>query len=168
MRPSPFTVNVAAVGLAPGARRRVQRSGAIAGLAVTGSAVDDDAEVEVDVVLEAVPGAVIARGMVRSSWHGACRRCLTEVSGELGCEVVEVFDKHPEPEQTYPLQGDHLDLEPLARDAVVLGLPLAPLCREECRGLCPSCGANLNEGDCACEPGLNDPRWAALDALRDR
>ena len=167
MRPSPFTVNVAAVGLAPGARRRVQRSGAIAGLAVTGSAVDDDAEVEVDVVLEAVPGAVIARGMVRSSWHGACRRCLTDVSGELGCEVVEVFDKHPEPEQTYPLQGDHLDLEPLARDAVLLELPQAPLCHDGCQGLCPLCGAELNLGSCDCEVEAGDPRWAALDALRE-
>ena len=69
-------------------------------------------------------------------------------------------------EEAYPLAGDELDLEPLARDAVLLELPLAPLCAEDCRGLCPTCGANRNTEPCAC-PRPVDPRWSALDALRD-
>ena len=56
--------------------------------------------------------------------------------------------------------------EPLVRDAVLLDLPLAPLCSEECLGLCPQCGANWNEGSCGCPP-VTDARWAALDRLRD-
>ena len=55
---------------------------------------------------------------------------------------------------------------PFTRDAVLLELPLAPLCRPDCAGLCPTCGADLNEGPCACPPAEGDPRWAALDALR--
>jgi uncharacterized protein len=59
-----------------------------------------------------------------------------------------------------------LDLESLARDAVMLELPLAPLCSEDCLGLCPQCGANRNETSCTCVIA-GDPRWSALDALRD-
>jgi uncharacterized protein len=71
-----------------------------------------------------------------------------------------------EDEETYPLVGEHLDLRPLVRDALLLELPIAPLCRDDCRGLCPTCGADLNEGTCACEDPTSDPRWSVLDRLR--
>jgi uncharacterized protein len=70
-------------------------------------------------------------------------------------------------DEAYPLAGDVLDLEPLARDAVLLDLPLAPLCAEDCLGLCPQCGINRNEETCSCEEPA-DPRWSALDSLRDQ
>ena len=70
-------------------------------------------------------------------------------------------------EDAYLLAGDELDLEPLARDAVLLDLPLAPLCSEECLGLCPQCGANWNEGSCGCPP-VTDARWSALDPCGTR
>lgn len=69
-------------------------------------------------------------------------------------------------DDTYELGAEQLDLAPLARDAVLLGLPLAPLCRPDCAGLCPTCGAELADGDCDCAPAPPDARWAALDALR--
>ncbi|HSH62196.1 MAG TPA: DUF177 domain-containing protein [Acidimicrobiales bacterium] len=165
MRQSPFLVNAAALGLSPGVRRHVNRRGVLDGPAVSGSSVPSGGEAEVDVTLEGVPGGAVARGEVVAPWEGACRRCLATVSGELRCEVLEVFERSPDPEQTYPLVGDQLDLEPLARDAVLLELPLAPLCSEGCLGLCPSCGADLNEGLCGCQAEVGDPRWAALDAL---
>ena len=124
------------------------------------------AEAEADVTLEGVPGGVIARGHVTAPWEGECRRCLVAVGGELRCQVLEVFERSHDPDQTYPLLGDQLDLEPLVRDAVMLELPQAPLCREGCLGLCPSCGADLNEGGCGCEAEVGDPRWASLDVLR--
>ena len=71
-------------------------------------------------------------------------------------------------EETYPLLGDQLDLQPLARDAVLLNLPQVPLCREDCAGLCPVCGADRNDEPCGCEVEAGDPRWATLDALRGR
>jgi uncharacterized protein len=80
--------------------------------------------------------------------------------------VDELFVTDPEEGETYPIAGDHIDLEPMTREAVVLGLPLAPLCRPDCKGLCPTCGAELNRGPCGCPPPATDPRWAALDALR--
>ena len=167
MRQSPFSVNVAALRLEPGTRRPVRRRGPITGLRVTGSSVADDAVVDVDVVLEGLPRAVVARGVVAAPWQGECRRCLRPVEGELRSEVVELFEEGHDPEQTYPLAGDELDLEPLARESVLLELPQVPLCRDACEGLCPYCGAELNEGPCGCEAVEGDPRWAALDALRE-
>lgn len=150
-----------------GNTKRVQVEGLLPGLSVTGTVVADDGPVAVDVVLEAVPLAVIAHGEVSAPWLGECRRCLQPVTGQVHVEVREVFEETPDPEQTYPLTGDQVDLEPLARDAVLLELPLAPLCTEDCLGLCPQCGANRNEGDCGCVSDASDPRWAALDALRE-
>ncbi len=167
MRSSPFLVNVAALGLEPGTRRHVNRRGVLGGQpAVTGSSVPSGGEAEADLTLEGVPGGVVARGAVVAPWEGDCRRCLVAVGGELRAQVLEVFERSPDPEQTYPLVGDQLDLEPLARDAVLLELPHVPLCSEGCLGLCSICGADLNEGHCGCPAQVGDPRWAALDVLR--
>ena len=167
MSRSPFVVNVAALLQRPGSRRPEHRRGTIGGLAVTGSCVPSESEVEVSLELEAVPGAVIARGTVRAPWEGQCRRCLAPTGGTVLVEVQELFDEAGQTEETYGLVGDQIDLEPLARDAVLLDLPLAPLCRELCQGLCPRCGADLNLGSCGCSEETADPRWAALDALKE-
>ena len=63
-------------------------------------------------------------------------------------------------------QGREVDLSPLVRDQVILALPMQPLCKPECRGLCPSCGANLNAGDCRCEKATGDLRFAVLRNYR--
>lgn len=167
MRQSPFVVGIGALSKAPGARRPERREGVIGGLWVTGSAVPEGGAVVVDVVVELVPGGAIARGTVEAPWAGECRRCLGRAEGRVRAEVWEVFEEEHDPEQTYPLQGDQIDLEPMARDAVLLDLPLAPLCKVGCRGLCPTCGADRNVGDCACQPAVGDPRWTALDVLRE-
>ena len=165
MRSGPFVVGVHALLRDPGSVQRVARRGPLPGLAVTSSRVPDDAEVDVDVALEAVHGGVMARGTVTAPWVGECRRCLGPASGTITTEVCELFQEDSDPETTYPLRGDQLDLEPLARDAVLLELPPVPLCGDDCRGLCPSCGADRNVDPCDCEPPRDD-RWAALDALR--
>jgi uncharacterized protein len=122
--------------------------------------------VDLDVTLEAVEGGVVVTGTVTAPWVGECRRCLGPVAATLRASVEEIFVREPEEGEAYPILGDHIDLEPLAREAVVLALPLAPLCRPDCAGLCPSCGADLNAGPCTCPPAGADSRWAALDALR--
>ena len=165
MPTGPFVVSVGQLLRAPGDRRREVRSGPIPGLTVTGSAVPTDAEVTVEVTLDAVPGAVVATGTVRAPWRGPCRRCLVDTEGTIRADVREVFEEVPDPEQTYPIKGDRLDLEPLARDTVLLELPLAPLCRDDCAGICPTCGADRNVAPCRCAEAPKDPRWAALDAL---
>jgi uncharacterized protein len=164
-RGHPFLVPVAKLRRAVGTRSHERRQGTIEGLDCLGSAVPDGASPVAEVVLEAVLGGVSVTGVVSAPWSGACRRCLAPASGELHVPVRELYTEDGDGDETYPLDTDMVDLEPLVRDAVLLELPLAPLCRSDCRGLCPSCGANLNEERCECE-APRDPRWGALDVLR--
>ena len=83
-------------------------------------------------------------------------------------EFQELFEPDSAEGETYPLHHEQVDLEPLARETLLVELPLAPLCRQECRGLCPICGEDLNRGACHCPPATGDPRWEALDELRDQ
>jgi uncharacterized protein len=165
----PFIVNVAALRKRAGSRRPVQLEGALPGLKVSGSAVPDAAPLTADLLLESLQGeAILATGTVAARWEGPCRRCLGPASGDLEVTVRELFQATSDEEETYPLAGDRVDLEPLVRDAVLLELPQAPLCMEGCEGLCPTCGPNRNEDTCACEPTNRDPRWAALDELKEQ
>jgi uncharacterized protein len=161
----PFVVHAAKLRRQLGSRWHEVRRGVIDDLACSGSAVPAGTEVEADVVLEAVIGGVAVTGTVRAQWTGTCRRCLELASGTLVVPVREHFTEGGDGEETYPLHDDDVDLEPMVRDAVLLELPQAPLCRESCRGLCPMCGADRNAEACGCEPPA-DPRWAALDVLR--
>jgi uncharacterized protein len=59
-------------------------------------------------------------------------------------------------------EGEDVDVAPIAEERVQMSIPMKPLCREDCRGLCPRCGADRNQGSCACASEDTDPRWAAL------
>jgi uncharacterized protein len=161
----PFVVHVAKLRRAVGTRWNELRQGSTEGLDCSGSAVPAGASPVADVVLESVLGGVSVTGTVTAPWTGACRRCLTPASGVLHMPVRELYTEGGDGEETYSLVNDEVDLEPLVRDAVLLELPQAPLCRPDCLGLCPHCGVNRNEEACGCE-APRDPRWGALDALR--
>jgi len=162
----PFTVSVAALVHRPGAQHRERVSGSIGGLAVVGTAVPDDAEVVVDTSLAWVTDGLLATGTVRAPWTGECRRCLQPITGEVAVEFCELFEDSPRDGESYQLRPDTIDLAPLAREAILLDLPLAPVCSPDCQGLCPTCGADLNHRGCDCAPVSGDPRWAVLDVLR--
>jgi uncharacterized protein len=169
----PWRVPIAGLGRAPGRWREEHRSGPVGELAVAGTSVNADAEASVDAELEVADGGILVVGTVRAPWVGQCRRCLTPVTGTAEVEVRELYRRFDRPageeeaEETYELSEDWLDLQPLVRDALLLELPLAPLCRPDCAGLCPTCGADRNDGDCGCPTVRPDPRWAGLDALAD-
>jgi uncharacterized protein len=163
-RGAPLVVGVASLFRGERRARDVTVSVRLAGLSITGSAVDPETEIEVAVRLEPVGEQVMVSGRIVTTWEGACRRCLTTVRGELAAECAELFLETDDLELGYPISGGELDLEPLVRDACILALPLAPLCAEDCRGLCPECGIDNNEVDCGCGSRL-DPRWSALTEL---
>jgi uncharacterized protein len=169
-RPQPFVVQVAALRKVAGTTRNETRCGVIEGLAAVSVSVPEGAPISADLELSSYPGGITVTGTVRAPWRGECRRCGGTVSGDAVAEVRERYVPEggtDEDEDAYPLVGDQLDLEPLARDAVLLDLPLAPLCSDGCLGLCPQCGANWNDGPCDCSPPT-DGRWSALDSLRDQ
>jgi uncharacterized protein len=83
-------------------------------------------------------------------------------------EVCELYTApgHEAEDDAYRVGGTEIDLEPMLRDALTLALPLNPVCREDCAGLCAHCGKDLNEGACDCVEDTTDPRWEALASLR--
>lgn len=172
MTTNPWLVPITALKRSIGNRREEHRGGRVGELRVSDSVVDAEATVEADVVLDSLDGGIEVTATVTAPWSAECRRCLKPVGGRIEAHVREMYRPRPpgEPpdqdEETYPLAGELLDLRPLVRDAVLLELPIAPLCREDCAGLCPTCGADLNEGPCSCPPDGGDARWAVLDALR--
>jgi uncharacterized protein len=162
---TPFVVHVADLLRRSGTSRQVVVEAPLERLSVIDTHMPERSPVVVDVRVESVNEGVVATGSVTAPWEGLCRRCLGPVDGTLRGDVLEVFEVEPTEGETLPLEGDRIDLEPVAREAILLGLPMAPLCREDCRGLCPTCGKDLDEGDCGCAPATTDPRWAGLEGL---
>lgn len=152
----------------PGTQRDIHVATPLADLGISSARVPDEEDVVVDGVMEAVEGGVTISGTVTAPWTGECRRCLEPVSGELSAVLSEVFEPNPTDGETYALEGDEVDLEPPVRDAVLLHLPLAPLCRLDCPGPAPEeypTSAAVGD-DAPDEAPDRDPRWAALDELR--
>jgi uncharacterized protein len=152
----------------PGTQRDVHIATALPGLQITGARVPEGAELVLDATLESIEGAITVTGTVEVPWTAECRRCLEEIVGVAVVDVREVFEAQPIEGDTYPIDGDEVDLEPVVRDAALLHLPLAPLCREGCAGPAPAEFPARVEGDDEggeTEPE-RDPRWAALDELR--
>jgi uncharacterized protein len=149
----------------PGSSRPVTTTAGLTGLSGGAAEIAPPSPVAVDLVLERVPEGIVVRGTLGATWTAACSRCLEPVTGEVTVHVDELFETVPLEGETYLLEEDVIDLEPMVRDALLLELPLAPLCRADCAGLCPTCGANRNDEPCDCAAEDSDPRWAALRSL---
>ena len=133
------------------------------GVAVIG--VPPGSPIELDLRLETVIEGVLVTGTAAVKVAGECVRCLTEITSELEVDLQELFvypNSDASEDEVSRLEGELLDLEPLIRDEVVLELPFQPLCRVDCAGLCPDCGANRNEDPGHSHEAGIDPRWAAL------
>jgi len=143
-------------------------------------------EVQLSLKFEAVTEGVLVSGTATAPVAGECARCLGPVDQTVTVSFLELYrycDERPgrardreresgldddEDEERF-LDGDLLDLEPAFRDAVVLALPMSPLCREDCPGLCVDCGVPLAEaGPGHTHEGRTDPRWAGLEKLQSK
>jgi uncharacterized protein len=149
----------------PGNARPVVANVELDGLAGVAAEIEAGRPVAIDLLLERVPEGIVVRGNLTAQWSSACSRCLEPVGGEISVHVDELFETHPLEGETYKLDDDVIDLEPMVRDALLLELPLAPLCNADCAGLCATCGANRNLTHCECATNEIDPRWAALRSL---
>jgi uncharacterized protein len=131
----------------------------------------EDVQIKLRVSL-AGTGEVVARGKVQGTLRQECRRCLTEVDTDFAQDLTMVFvadgaDADGE-SGAYAFESTGLELElgDAVREEVVLAVNPYVVCDPDCRGLCPKCGANLNEGPCGCTDDETDPRWAALRDLK--
>jgi len=123
--------------------------------------------IKVDLKAQGGEGVVRVDGSLSMDVELACSRCLEPVAHNTAAEFHETFKPASamdgsEPEEIVPVKEDAIDLEPFVEETMMLSLPFAPLCETSCKGLCQTCGANLNEGDCGCSKETLDPRLAAL------
>ncbi|MFJ3977014.1 YceD family protein [Streptomyces sp. NPDC090021] len=179
---NPLVFDTHELGRRPGAMQRLSREiDAPADLGLAGViGVPEGAPVKLSLRLESVMEGVLVTGTVRASAAGECVRCLEAVERELKADFQEMFsypdaddrgrakaepaDDAEDDEDTLFLEDGLFDLEPVLRDAVVLALPMQPVCREDCLGLCPECGVGLND-DPDHHHDAVDIRWAALQEL---
>ncbi|MEV4091981.1 YceD family protein [Streptosporangium saharense] len=165
---APWVVSTHDLGRRPGTMRRMHLTlPAPADIGVDMIGVPKGADVELDIRLEAVMEGVLVTGTAQTPLRGECARCLEEITSETEVSFQELFFYSAEDaaEDDSLLVGELLDLEPAFRDAVVLTLPLSPVCSDDCSGLCSECGTRLADA----EPGhgheVIDARWAKLQGL---
>jgi uncharacterized protein len=168
---SPWRIDARDLARRPGTTDAFHREPpAPAGWALEMIGVPAGATLALDVRLESVVEGVLATGRIRGPLVGECGRCLERVEDALDVTFQELY-AYPDrafgddDAEVSHLDGDVLDLEPVLRDAVVLALPITPLCSPDCAGLCGQCGQRLADA-----PGhgheQSDPRWAGLSQLR--
>ncbi len=163
---TPYTVDVYDLMHRPGEMREktldlVEPEGF--GNAVIG--VKQGANVHIESRFESLHDGILVSGDVDTVAEGECVRCLIEVSVPLEVEFQELFAYSFDEAFDYTVHDDHVDLEPVVRDAVVLSLPFQPVCQEDCLGLCPQCGVRLLDNPGHEHEAPIDPRWAALTGL---
>jgi uncharacterized protein len=125
-------------------------------------AIPEGEPVVVEVRLESVHEGILASGDIDTEYTGVCSRCLTDITEGLQVEFQELFAYPGEEETDFEVQDDHVDLETLVREAVVLSLPFQPVCQPDCPGLDPVTGERLADSAGSQQSEPVDPRWAAL------
>jgi uncharacterized protein len=127
--------------------------------------VDASDPVAVQVRLEALADEVLARGSVVFRAALQCNRCLTEWTEDGEATFTQLFGKEADKDRQAISRDSQIDLEPTVRDEVGLALPVVPLCREDCLGLCPTCGTDLNTAPCSGHADEIDSPFSALQQL---
>nr|BFF11721.1 DUF177 domain-containing protein [Microbacterium flavescens] len=124
--------------------------------------VDAGVPLDLEVRLESVHEGILVSGSAATEYAGVCGRCLTDIAEPLEVEFQELFAYPGEEATDFEVQDDHVDLETLVRDAIVLSLPFQPVCQPDCPGLDPATGERLTDSTGAEQREPLDPRWAAL------
>ncbi|NDJ51461.1 MAG: DUF177 domain-containing protein [Chloroflexi bacterium] len=120
--------------------------------------------------LNRTPQGVLIQSRLRAERTVNCSRCLDSFDYPIEIEFSELFVpvSQADPESPFVIDdGDFVELTPIVREESILAVPMQALCRDSCKGLCPECGQNFNEGHCNCERETIDPRLAQLRALLD-
>jgi uncharacterized protein len=170
-------VNAAELLREPGLTRRITTSLGLAEVEIPadGGPADDvqapegrglHGPVGIDVELTSTLDGIVAEVTLSARLEMECSRCLVPLDTPLSITAVDTFAEDDAGGEHFPIEHRQLDLAPMVRDALLLAIPDAPLCRADCAGLCPVCGIDRNTSSCDCEVAVVDDRWAALDELR--
>ena len=159
----PLRINAVELLRQPGAVRDVELSMPAAPLDVTHERLAGD--LEIALTLRSLNDGIEVTGTVAVDWATVCRRCLADIEGRAVVDIDERYQIHVTDPDAYPIVDGQLDLTPLVRESALLELDVERLCRQECAGLCPVCGADRNEVDCGCDTTVRDERWSALEGF---
>lgn len=133
-------------------------------------------KVHIGLNLQKLHNQIVLKTELGLKAHFECDRCTAEFVSSLKTEyqMVYLFDNTPvEDDESInvihlPLDASEISLDGEIRDYALLAIPMKKLCREDCKGLCPECGKNLNEGNCKCADKVVDPRWLPLQDLKSK
>ena len=117
-----------------------------------------EGDIKISGEVEDAEGCFVVRGQINCRKNFTCDRCLAPATANQVHDFEEEFDKSA-------AVDDWIDVTEFLRDVLLAGQPMKNLCKADCKGLCPSCGANLNDGECGCKKFVIDPRLAALQQL---
>lgn len=164
----PLLVNAHELLRRPGSERRVEIDVPVATVGLDDPRLPADSAVRVDLVCSSLNDGIVVDGRVSVEHRGDCRRCLRPLMARVESSVHELYQETLTDPDAFPIENDQIDLVAVVRETILIDLPDAPLCRPDCRGLCASCGTDLNEATCGCVQDDVDPRWSALDGILDR
>jgi DUF177 domain-containing protein len=164
---SPFSLNARDLVNRPGEMREQRLAIPVAQQMGEGLvSVREGSELDLDARLESVHEGILVTAEVDAVAEGECGRCLIDIALPVEVEFQELFAYHSGEAFEYEVQDDHVDLESLIRDAVVLSLPFQPVCRPDCPGLDPETGVRLADHPELVTPEQRDPRWDALAGFK--
>lgn len=168
---SPLVIDLHELDRRAGTMKHLERTvPAPADLGIDMIGVPEGSPMQLDLRLESVVEGVLVTGTVEVELAGQCTRCLEPIADSDTFDLQELYfyPGRDADEDASSIDDDMIDLDPAIRDAVVLELPFAPLCREDCAGLCVECGANLNNDPEHTHGDAVDPRWSELSSLTEQ
>ena len=136
----------------------------IPGLEVMGENMPFVGPVSAELLVTGSEDSITVEGLITGRLGMRCVRCLETYEYSFSVPFREIYSRKPSGEtgEEIPFSGDFIDLDPEIQTAIILTLPMKPLCREDCQGLCPTCGCDLNNSQCACVKDEIDPRFSVL------
>ena len=164
---SPLLINIIEMTRRAGTLKNIEITIPVSTFDFADKRLDDATEIDIALQLESINGGIIVQGTVTGQSHLLCGRCLREIDYANVASIDEMYQRVPDNPDAYPIEGESLDLQPMVREMVLLSLPDTPLCKADCPGLCPQCGADLQRAPCGCQAQRFDERWAILDQLRE-
>lgn len=150
----------------PGAMKELELSFTLAdAIGTEVVAIPAESVIEADLRLESVHEGILATGELFATAETSCSRCLDEMKLKIEVDFQELFAYSVSSDDELSVSGEHIDLEQVVIDSVVLNLPFQPVCSEDCLGLCAECGLKLNEDPDHTHENPVDPRFSALKDL---